>query len=132
GQHTETVLAVKDVDGHKDVVITTNTEPARRHGTYWLSWDGGFARMGEIVAQTPDSVERPLLDGALPTLGAGVYVGGTMPSDPKTALGLDYTEVMVPTELGPAPAWQIPATGPAQDTWVIAVHGQNGRRKAQM
>jgi dienelactone hydrolase len=132
GQHLETVLAVKDVDSGKDVVITANTRPARRHGTYWLSWDGASARMGDIVAQSPDSVERPLLDGALPTIGSAVHVGGPMPSDPKTTLGLDYSEVMVPTELGPAPAWFVPATGPADSTWVIAVHGQNGRRKAMM
>jgi dienelactone hydrolase len=132
GEHIETVLAVKDVDSGKNVVITANTEPARRHGTYWLSWGGGSARMGDIVAQSPDSVERPLLDGALPTIGSAVSVSGPMPSDPKTTLGLDYSEVMVPTELGPAPAWFVPATGPADSTWVIAVHGQNGRRKAMM
>jgi alpha-beta hydrolase superfamily lysophospholipase len=88
--------------------------------------------MGDIVAQSPGSVERPLLDGALPTIGSAVSVVGTMPSDPKTTLGLDYSEAMVPTELGPAPAWFVPATGPADSTWVIAVHGQNGRRKAMM
>jgi uncharacterized protein len=132
GEHIETVVAVKDVSSGKNVVITANTEAARRHGTYWLSWGGGSARMGDIVTQSPDSVERPLLDGALPTIGAAVSVAGTMPSDPKTTLGLDYSEVMVPTELGPAPAWFVPASGPADSTWVIAVHGQNGRRKAMM
>jgi dienelactone hydrolase len=132
GQHVETVLAVKDVGSEKHVVITANTEPARRHGTYWLSWGGASARMGDIVAQSPDSVERPLLDGALPTIGSAVFVGGPMPSDPKTTLGLDYSEVLVPTDLGPAPAWVVPAAGPADSTWVIAVHGQNGRRKAVM
>jgi hypothetical protein len=132
GQHIETVLAVKDVGSEQHVVITATTEPARRHGTYWLSWDGASALMGDIVAQAPDSVERPLLDGALPTIGSAVHVGGPMPSDPKTTLGLDYSEVMVPTELGPAPAWFVPAAGPADSTWVIAVHGQNGRRKAMM
>jgi uncharacterized protein len=132
GEHVETVLEVKDVGSGTDVVITANTAPARRHGTYWLSWDGGSARMGDIVAQSPGSVERPLLNGALPTVGAAVRVGGTMPSDPKTTLGLDYSQVVVPTELGPAPAWFVPAGGPADETWVIAVHGQNGRRKAMM
>ncbi|MBM7858918.1 alpha/beta hydrolase family protein [Lentzea nigeriaca] len=132
GQHLETVLAVKDAGAGKDVVVTANTKTARHRGTYWLSWDGGWALMGDIVSQTADSVERRLLDGALPTIGAGVYVGGAMPSDPKTTLGLDYSEVMVPTELGPAPAWYVPATGPDDSTWVIGVHGQNGRRKAVM
>jgi hypothetical protein len=130
GQHIETVLDVKVVGSEKHVVITANTSPARRHGTYWLSWGGGSARMGDVVAQSPDSVQRPLLEGALPTIGSAVFVGGSMPSDPKTTLGLDYSEVMVPTELGPAPAWFIPATAPAHSTWVIAVHGQHGRRKA--
>jgi uncharacterized protein len=132
GQHIETVLDVKDVGSGKNVVITANTAAARRHGTYWLSWDGGSARMGDIVAQSSDRVERPLLNGALPTVGAAAYVGAAMPSDPKTTFGLDYSQVMVATELGPAPAWFVPATGPADSTWVIAVHGQNGRRKAMM
>ncbi|WP_156050722.1 alpha/beta hydrolase family protein [Allokutzneria albata] len=125
GTHSDTVLAVKD----GSVVLTANSSAARRRGTYWLSWDGGSALMGDVLAQGPDRVERPLLRGSRPTTGTAVYVGGAMPSDPKTTLGLDYSEVMVPTELGLAPAWFIPA---AKDTWVIAVHGQNGRRKALM
>lgn len=132
GEHIETVLAVRVVGAGKDVVITANTPVARRHGTYWLSWDGGSARMGDIVAQSPTSVERPLLAGSMPTVGSAAYVGGAVPSDPKTTLGLDYSEVNIPTELGPAPAWFIPAKVPADSTWVIAVHGQNGRRKAML
>ncbi|MEG8184569.1 alpha/beta hydrolase family protein [Nocardia terpenica] len=130
GTHIETVLAVNQVGSGKHVVLTANSAVARRRGVYWVSWDGGFARVGDVVAQTSDSVERPLLDGATPTLGTGVVVGAAVPSDPKTGLGLDYSEVMVPTGLGPAASWFIPATGPAAQTWVIAVHGQNGRRKA--
>jgi uncharacterized protein len=136
GEHIETVLAVQDAPtgsgAAKNVVITANTPAARRHGTYWLSWGGGAARMGDVVAETAGSVQRPLLDGALPTIGSAVFVGGAVPSDPRTTLGLEYSEVLVPTELGPAPAWFLPATGPAASTWVIAVHGQNGRRKAML
>jgi dienelactone hydrolase len=131
GEHVETVLAVVDVGAEKHVVTTANTAAARRHGTYWLSWGGGFARVGDVVAESAGSVQRPLLDGALPTIGTAVSVSAAMPSDPKTALGLDYSEVMVPTELGPAPAWFVPAAGSGA-TWVIAVHGQHGRRKAVM
>ncbi|GAA5166123.1 alpha/beta fold hydrolase [Pseudonocardia eucalypti] len=126
GTHSETVLAVRDAPAGRHVVITANNPSASRPGTYWLSWDGGAARVGTVLAQTPGSVERPLLGGSTPTLGTAVYVSAPMPSDPKTTLGLDYAEVMVPTELGPAPAWLVPAG----DAWVIAVHGQNGRRKA--
>lgn len=47
--------------------------------------------------------------------------------DPKTGLGLDFTEVSYDTPLGPAPAWLIPATR-MQGPWAIFVHGIGGLR----
>jgi fermentation-respiration switch protein FrsA (DUF1100 family) len=46
--------------------------------------------------------------------------------DPGEALGFPYDEVMIPTELGDAPAWFVPGSG---STWVIFVHGIGGARE---
>jgi pimeloyl-ACP methyl ester carboxylesterase len=50
-----------------------------------------------------------------------VYAG-----DPGTALGLDHTEVEVPGELGPLPAWFVPGD---RSTWIITVHGLGATRE---
>jgi pimeloyl-ACP methyl ester carboxylesterase len=47
--------------------------------------------------------------------------------DPKTGLGLDFETVMVPTELGPAEGWLVPAGG--GPLWAIYVHGVGGLRE---
>ncbi|MBF6064963.1 DUF829 domain-containing protein [Nocardia terpenica] len=132
GPRQDTVLAVENAGAGKNVVLTASSPDARHRGTYWMSWDGAFAQVGDIVAEAPGKVTRPLLAGATPPLGTSVYVGAAVPSDPKTGLGLDYSEVTVPTELGPAVSWLIPAQDPAATTWVVAVHGQNGQRKAML
>jgi uncharacterized protein len=90
----------------------------------WFSDDTGHARIGEIVSFTPDTVTRHLLQvdfGDLQAatrgrLGSWFYLS---PDD----LGLPFSEVSVPTELGSAPAWLIPAAA-ATDRWVIQVHGR--------
>ncbi|MGW5157329.1 hypothetical protein ACWEPN_17820 [Nonomuraea wenchangensis] len=70
-----------------------------------------------------------VLRGPPPSVGTPGFFGNVPPGDPKVAWGIDYTEIMVPTELGPAPAWYVPGDS---TTWVVAVHGQNGRRKAEL
>ena len=47
--------------------------------------------------------------------------------NPKTTLGLVYSEVRVPSELGEMPAWHVPASN--NDTWVITVHGRGASRE---
>jgi pimeloyl-ACP methyl ester carboxylesterase len=51
-----------------------------------------------------------------------VHVG-----DPRQSLGLGFSEVRVPGELGRMPGWLIPGSG---DTWAIVVHGINGNPRA--
>lgn len=48
--------------------------------------------------------------------------------DPKTALGYAFEDVTVPTELGAAPAWLVPAKG-ATNIAAIYVHGIIGHRE---
>ncbi|WP_219518471.1 alpha/beta hydrolase family protein [Nonomuraea ceibae] len=70
---------------------------------------------------------RTILGGATPSIGTSGSVNVSPPGDPDIAWGLRYSEIMIPTELGPAPAWHVPGD---DTTWFIAIHGQNARRKA--
>lgn len=130
--HSDVVLRVERAGSETNVVIGDPDAHARRPGTYRMVWDGVEAMVGDVIAASPDSVARPILRGAVPSVGTTVAVTDVMISDPKSSLGLDYDEVSIPTELGPAPAWYVPASGPADSPWVIAVHGQNGRRNAML
>lgn len=94
----------------------------------WFSDDSGHARIGEIVSFTPSTVTRKLLGvdfGELSTATRG-RLGSWFYLSPEQ-LGHAETEVEVPTELGPAPAWIVPAEHPT-DRWVIQVHGRAVRR----
>jgi alpha-beta hydrolase superfamily lysophospholipase len=116
-------------------ITLTRDLASQRPGTYGLAGDGSHAVVGPVVDSTPhpaDTVVRRLEGVTHGTLGPGDKVWFT-PSlhvgDPRSALGLDHADVDVPGELGPLPAWFVPA---ARDTWVIAVHGLGGTREHPM
>jgi alpha-beta hydrolase superfamily lysophospholipase len=97
-------------------------------GTWGLRWAGGYGRLGAILAQGPDRVERAFtrLQGTPPRAGEGSAVEGyAFPADPGLAAGRPAREVTYPSPLGPAAAWRV--DGP-RDTWVILVHGYNAAR----
>lgn len=112
-------------------VTLTPTTDALTPGRYslWFAGDTGHARLGEIVARDAVSVTRRVLsvdfgDLAIARrarLSGWFYLG---PGD----LGYPFEDVAVPTELGPAPAWVIPADG-GSDRWVIGVHGRAVTRR---
>lgn len=52
------------------------------------------------------------------------YVG-----DPKAAYGLAFEDVEIDTELGPSPAWFVPAADESASRWAVVVHGIGGRRE---
>ncbi|MGF1645639.1 MAG: alpha/beta hydrolase [Kineosporiaceae bacterium] len=67
-------------------------------------------------------------------------VRGTLSADPVTAVvdqdaivgdpssvGLEFTDVMVTSEVGDLPTWLVPADG--TDTWVVFAHGRGGTRE---
>jgi acetyl esterase/lipase len=49
--------------------------------------------------------------------------------DPLQAFGYEFSDVMIPTELGPAPAWLVPAGADPSPLWAIYVHGIGGLRE---
>ncbi|MFI7132934.1 alpha/beta hydrolase family protein [Nonomuraea sp. NPDC050153] len=110
-------------------VTLTDTPDTRKPGVYWLEWTGSFTMLGPVTARRDGRVTRTVLRGHLPSAGTPGWFGDVPPGDPKVAWDIDFSEIAVPTELGPAPAWYVPGRG---TTWVIAVHGQNGRRKAEL
>ncbi len=97
----------------------------------WFSRGAGHARVGEILSEAPDTVTRELLTvdfGDLERARRGRFNGWFYlnPGD----LGVEYTDVVINTELGPAPAWLVPAEQFARSgatssgRWVIQVHGR--------
>ncbi|WP_309064052.1 alpha/beta fold hydrolase [Streptomyces sp.] len=117
-------------------VSLTRDLAALRPGRYGLAGDdGSHAVVGPVLAGTSDSadavvrrlerVTRGTLEpGDQVWLTPSLYVG-----DPGTALGLDHTDLEIPGDLGPLPAWFVPG---ARDTWVLAVHGLGTTREHTM
>lgn len=94
-------------------------------GTWGLVWPGGGAKIGQVTQRSEGTVVRELR-GEAPADGTRVRMETSVWStDPGTAHDLAYTDVRIPTELGDAPAWFVPAMS---STWVIAVHGRGGTR----
>ncbi|MFF4340051.1 alpha/beta hydrolase family protein [Kitasatospora sp. NPDC001540] len=113
-------------------VVLTATPDTRRRGTYALEWgEGGHAVVGEVLEQGAGRVTRRLERADGGTLAVGTEVRVTprvLLGDPRTALGLDYAEVAVASELGSLPAWR---TAGIRGTWVLLVHGPGtGREQA--
>ncbi|WP_052406957.1 alpha/beta hydrolase family protein [Allokutzneria albata] len=129
-RYYDEVFAVHDRNGVKSVTLAEN-EGTLRPGIWDIRWStelSGSAQVGEILGRSPGKVERRLLGGALPPIGARVRVNADVwgAGNPRTAFGLDFSEVVVPTELGGAKAWYVgPPAGIEPQTWVIAVHGHN-------
>jgi len=108
-------------------IVLSRSDDTLRPGVYGLEWPGGHAIVEGVIASTRDSVTRRMrAASARPPVGArvavnnGVYVG-----NPRQALGLPFTEVRIPDELGPMPAWLISGR---THTWTIVVHGINSDR----
>jgi hypothetical protein len=110
-----------------DRITLERTEASARPGIYGLDFEGGHAIVGDVVARTEDDVTRtlresygPLVSGMEVALDPDVWDG-----DPRTALGIPFTNVAVPDPLGPMPAWLVDGRG---TTWVLFVHGIDGSR----
>lgn len=106
-------------------IVLARSEDSERPGVYGLDWPGGHAVIGAIERESGDAVVRRLLSsrgylvaGRKVLVEADVYAG-----NPREALGLPFSTVRVPDELGPMPDWLVPGRS---RTWAIVVHGING------
>lgn len=119
------------VDEDAGTITFSRSEDAVTDGrlSLWFHAAQGHARIGRIISETVDTVTRELLGvdvGEIGTARHGRFNGWfyLYPS----ALGLDYEDVTIHTELGPAPAWLVrsaPDNARADEhLWVIQVHGR--------
>lgn len=113
-------------------ITLTRDLASLRSGVYGLAGDDLHAVVGpvlEAVPHTADTVVRRLerVTYGTPACGDTVWFTPQVYSgDPRTALGLDFEDVEIPGELGPLPAWHVPA---ARNLWVIAAHGLGTTRE---
>ncbi|MFI9271770.1 alpha/beta hydrolase [Kitasatospora sp. NPDC052896] len=125
----EPPLRVRSISAD-EVTLTRTTESLRR-GRYALEWAGGHAVVGPVLRGDQRTVTRRLefTAGRGPADSADVELTPrVLRGDPVSSCGLDSMDVVVDGELGPLPAWYLPAV---RGTWVIAVHGpQADRRQA--
>ncbi|WP_432588859.1 alpha/beta fold hydrolase [Streptomyces sp. HD1123-B1] len=116
-------------------ITLTRSLASLRPGTYGLAGPACHAVIGPVLQDAPspaDCVVRRLgrvthgsLDpGDRVRLTPQVHIG-----NPRDALGLEHADVDIPGELGPLPAWFVPAE---RTTWVITVHGLGTTREHPM
>ena len=96
-------------------------------GIFGLVWEGGYGRVGPIKESLPGAIAREFraIEGSL-VPGAPARIDSyAFPHDPARGLGIEYTEVAIVGELGPMPAWHVPAS---EREWAILVHGKGAER----
>jgi uncharacterized protein len=97
-------------------------------GLWGLLTPNGYGRVRDIMSKGRNHVVRayePVTGAARPGDAARLDVFAHS-GDPKSALDIDFTEVLVPSKLWRFPAWQVPGSA---STWVVFVHGKGGRRE---
>jgi uncharacterized protein len=120
-------LQVLAIASNGTTVTLSSGQDAAEPGSFRLAWPGGHAKVGPVTSSGQGFVTRPLsrVSGHLAVgqqagIEPDLYTG-----DPRTALGIPFTTVRVPTRLGGMPAWRI--TG-RRSTWVLLIHGLGGSR----
>ncbi|HEX7000192.1 MAG TPA: alpha/beta fold hydrolase [Trueperaceae bacterium] len=103
-------------------------------GDYGLLWDGGYGRLGAIVADDPASVTRRLtvVAGQLPAAGTPALVDNVVyRSDPGAAFGMPFEELRLQGPQGGIRAWYVPPADEyaAAGTGVLMLHG---RRRGEL
>ncbi|KQM83304.1 hypothetical protein ASE68_08820 [Agromyces sp. Leaf222] len=123
----ERIIGVDLASGTIGLAASNET---RMRGTYgfWFDKDAGHARLGDVIDDDGRVVRRRIeavdfgrLDRATHGRMSGWVRIGPWEFDRP------YEDVIVPTALGPAPAWLVPAERGGDD-WVIQVHGRGAKR----
>ncbi|WP_400998894.1 alpha/beta hydrolase family protein [Agromyces sp. GXQ0307] len=127
-------LRIERADLAAGEVVLSGSEDARMRGRYglWFEHDSGYARVGDVlhddghrVRRVIESVEFGRLDrAARGRISGWVHLG-------PWEVAERYENVLVPTPLGPAPAWFVPATdaaGAPSTDWLVIVHGRGAKR----
>lgn len=119
-------LRVLAVDRRVSTVTLRRTPESGAPGTYSMVYGGGAgaAVLGPVTAVGERTVTRRFEgeQGARLERGTSVRVASAPQRGPAD-LGLAWSIVDVPTDLGPAPAWEFPSSPPSTD-WAVHVHGR--------
>lgn len=130
----EEVLAVQGEGAERRVILRATAE-TRVEGEYSLFFDrgAGHVRLGPLEDYAPEesTVTRPVLAEYSGDVAKAVRArwSGFVYNSPAD-LGVPFEDVMLPLDVGTAPAWYVPAedTGGAGKTWAIMVHGRGATR----
>ena len=130
-----TIVSVDEEAGTVTLRSTPLTTARGRYGL-WLEHGSGHARLGDVISEQEEgrraTVTRPVLGVDEGTLAPGparwnkYFYCGT----PGSALGLDYEDVLLTSDVGELPTWRVPGD-PAADRgdWAILVHGRSAMRE---
>lgn len=133
------------VGGRQTIRLTRDAETAGA-GTVGVAWPGGYGRLGPVVSADATTVTREFIPvRGTPVVGTRVRIdSNTYSGDPSSALGLPFSEVLLPGPLGSLPAWFVPAGrssvpgsgggqgASAEPTWVVFVHGRGADRQESL
>jgi pimeloyl-ACP methyl ester carboxylesterase len=117
--------------GEHDAVVMDRGPGTTAPGVYnvWLE-DGGWAQVGAVVGEGPDTVTRIVLAtrpvGALRE-GRRASWSAVYYESPGDA-GHDAEEVSIATSAGPTPAWVVHSPEGTGAHWAVHIHGLGSRR----
>jgi hypothetical protein len=126
--HNRSQAAVDVVGVAPGRITLAHSDEADRPGIYGLDWIGGHAIVGSILSSDEEGVTRRLshVDGYLVPGTDASFDSDVFAGSPHVALGVPSSSVKVRGELGPMPAWLVPAKAGTRGDWAIVVHGING------
>lgn len=123
-----TVLGIDERRGRITLGRTADTALPGRYGL-WFGRPERYLQLGELLEVTDTTVVRALPPQNLrgvPSRGRATFSGWvfTEPAD----LDLPSTHLNLPTEVGAAPAWVMPAPQQRDGRWAVLVHGRGTTR----